>query len=194
MIYLRKDNNIAESPLIWALPNGQETLRFYYVVIKLWEIPAEEILQTGLLGLLPLLPLTKDGKRHDIVEEMIAELVFREKYELLLQAKTIAGLVFQGEAEHEWIERKFAVYKDIIEESWVYQEIIKKGKLEALHQGVLNLIQERFPEIAQYAKKPVEGIADVEVLLHLNIKMGTVQTSDEALQVLLALNTDSKKN
>ncbi len=47
---------------------------------------------------------------------------------------------FQGEAEHEWIERKFAVYKDIIEESWVYQEIIKKGKLEALHQGVLNLI------------------------------------------------------
>jgi hypothetical protein len=194
VIYLRKDNNIAESPLIWALPNGQETLRFYYVVIKLWEIPAEEILQTGLLGLLPLLPLTKDGKRHDLIEEMIIELAFHEKYELLLQAKTIAGLVFQGEAEHEWIERKFAVYKDIIEESWVYQEIIKKGKLEALHQGVLNLIQERFPEIAQYAKKPVEGIADVEVLLHLNIKMGTVQTSDEALQVLLALNTDSKKN
>ena len=86
------------------------------------------------------------------------------------------------------------MYKDITEESWVYQEIIKKGKLEALHQGILNLIQERFPEISQYAKKPVEGITDVEVLLHLIIKVGTVQTSDEALQVLLALNTDSKKN
>jgi hypothetical protein len=162
--------------------------------MKLWEIPAEKILHTGLLGLLPLLPLTKDGKRHDLIEEMIIELAFHEKYELLLQAKTIARLVFQGATEHEWIERKFAVYKDIIEESWVYQEIIKKGKLEALHQGVLNLIQERFPEIAQYAKKPVEGITDVEVLLHLIIKVGTVQTSDEALQVLLALNTDSKKN
>ncbi len=86
------------------------------------------------------------------------------------------------------------MYKDIIEESWVYQEIIKKGKVEALHQGVLNLIQERFPEIAQYAKKPVEGITDVEVLLHLIIKVGTVQISDETLQVLLALDTDSKKN
>ena len=45
---------------------------------------------------------------------MSLELKNRTRQTDYLQAKTIAGLVFQGEAEHEWIERKFAVYKDII--------------------------------------------------------------------------------
>jgi hypothetical protein len=94
--------------------------------------------------------------------------------------------------------RSFAMYRDIIEESWVYQENIQKGlekgKLEALHQVVLDVIQERFPEIAPYASKQIEGIGDAEVLRHLTVKMSTVQTAEEALQALLALAKDDKKN
>jgi hypothetical protein len=194
VIYLRRDSNIAESPLIWTLPNGQQTLRFSFIVIKLWEIPAEDIIKTGLLGLLPLVPLAKDGKRHDLVEQTITELAVHEKYELLSQAKTIAGLVFKDEAEQGWLERIFAVYKDIIEDSWVYQETIQKGKLEALHQAILDVIQERFSEIAPYAKRQIEGIGDTEVLRRLNVVMSTVKTAEEALQYLIASGKDDKKN
>ncbi|MFL5666322.1 MAG: hypothetical protein ACJ8BW_33990 [Ktedonobacteraceae bacterium] len=135
-------------------------------------------------------------------DDSIIELAFHEKYELLLQAKTIAGLVFQGATEHEWLERKFAVYKDIIEESWVYQEIIKKGieqgleqgKVEALQEVLLDVIQDRFPEITKHVKRSIEDIKDPKVLRRLTVRMNAIQTSEEALQVLLDLNTDSKKN
>jgi hypothetical protein len=86
------------------------------------------------------------------------------------------------------------VYKDIIEDSWVYQETIQKGKLEALHQAILDVIQERFSEIAPYAKRQIEGIGDTEVLRRLIVIMSTVKTAEEALQYLIALGIDDKKN
>ncbi len=73
VIYLRRGSNIAKSPLIWKLSNGKEILRFHFEVIKLWEIPVEMIAQSGLIGLLPSVPLAKGGEQHEAVEEMILE-------------------------------------------------------------------------------------------------------------------------
>lgn len=50
VIYLRKAGKIAESPLVRTFPNGEEIHRFFYRVVKLWEIPAEVLLQTEWLG------------------------------------------------------------------------------------------------------------------------------------------------
>ncbi len=114
VIYLRPDKTIVESPLIWALPNAQEVLRFHFLVIKLWEILAENILRTGLVGLLPLLPLTKGGARHEVVDEMVAGLAAAEERRLLPLAKAFATLMFKDESDREWLERSFAMYKNII--------------------------------------------------------------------------------
>ncbi|MFL5659112.1 MAG: hypothetical protein ACJ8CB_33625 [Ktedonobacteraceae bacterium] len=201
VIYLRKDSNIAESPLIWTLPNGRETLRFYFIVIRLWEIPAEEIIQRGLLGLLPLVPLTKDGKRHELVKEMITELAAAQKYELLSQAKTIAGLVFTDTAEREWLERSFVMYRDIIEESWVYQENIQKGvekerqqELQRQRQALVTIVQRRFPEIIDFTKKQTDALEDPELLQNLIVQISLAQNVQEALLALITLDKSDKKN
>lgn len=194
VIYLRPDKDIAESPLIWTLPNGQEVLRFHFIVIKLWEIPSEDILQTGLTGLLPLLPLTKDGARHEVVDEMVTRLVAAEQRRLLPLAKAFASLMFKDETDREWLERRFAVYRDIIEDSWFYKETLQKGELRALHLAVLDVVQERFPEIVSFAKKQIESIEDSEILRRLNVKMSTVQTAEEALQYLFTIDKGEKKN
>jgi hypothetical protein len=201
VIYLRKDSNIAESPLIWALPDGRETLRFYFIVIKLWDISAEEIIGKGLLGLFPLVPLTKGGKRHELVEEMIIELAAAEKYELLSQAKTIAGLVFRDEAEREWLERIFAVYHDIIEESWVYQEYVQKGiekerqqELRRQRQALLTIIQWRFPGMVDLVKKQIDALDDPDSLQNLIVQISITQNSQEAEQALIASSKNDKKN
>jgi hypothetical protein len=200
VIYLRKDSNIAESPLIWTLPNGRETLRFYFIVIKLWEIPAEEIIQKGLLGLLPLVPLTKDGKRHELVKEMITELAAAQKYELLSQAKTIAGLVFTDVAEREWLERSFVMYRDIIEESWVYQENIQKGvekerqqELQRQRQTLLTIVQRRFPEIIDFTKKQTDALEDPELLQNLIVQISLAQNVQEALLALITLDKGQRR-
>ena len=61
MIYLKEDGKIAESPLIRAMADGPQIHRFDFFNIKLWEMSTEELMEKGLVGLLPLLPLTKDG-------------------------------------------------------------------------------------------------------------------------------------
>lgn len=51
VIYLREHDTITEeSPLTWTLPTGQIILIFHYTTIKLWEVPAQELLQSGLTG------------------------------------------------------------------------------------------------------------------------------------------------
>ena len=53
VIYLRKVGEVAHSPYIEMLPDGQEAYRFHFRVIQLWEIPARVFLRQGWLGLLP---------------------------------------------------------------------------------------------------------------------------------------------
>jgi hypothetical protein len=47
----------------------------------------------GLVGLLPLLPLTKDGARREVVEEMITGLVSAKKTESLWIGYALASRV-----------------------------------------------------------------------------------------------------
>jgi hypothetical protein len=62
---------------------------------------------------------------------------------------------------------------------------MQEGELRVLRQVLQDVIQARFPEIVPYAKKHIESIEDIGVLLRLNVKMSTVQIAEEALQFLL---------
>jgi hypothetical protein len=194
VIYLRKDSKIAESPLIWELPNGQKVLYFHFIVIKLWDITADELIQTNLTGLLPLVPLTKDGGQYEVIDEVATKLAAAKEYNLLEYARRFASLVFKEGSDHEWLNRRFAVYKDILEDSWVVQEQRREGELRGLHLAVQDVIQARFPEILPYAKKQMEGIEDSEVLRHLNVKMSMAQTAEEALQYLFTVGKEERRS
>ena len=91
------------------------------------------------------------------------------------------------------MNRKIAVSRDILRETWAYQEIIKEGELRARHQVVLDVIQARFPEILLYAKKQIADIQDTELLRRMNVKMSTVQTAEEALQYLFTADGEERK-
>jgi predicted transposase YdaD len=194
VIYLKNDGDIPKSPLSWKLPNGREVLQFHYQSIELGKLSTEALRRTRLTGLLPLLILTKDGATHEVVEEIIVGIEAAEKQELLPITKLLASLVFTNEPDKEWIIWRFNKMSDILRETWAYQEIVQEGELRALHQAVLDVIQARFPEILPYAKKQVDGIEDTEILRRLNVKMSTVQTVEEALQYLLALSKEERKN
>ena len=90
-------------------------------------------------------------------------------------------------------EEKFAVNKDILEDSWVVQEERREGAVQGLHEAVQDVIQARFPEILLYAKKQMEGIEDTELLRRLIMKMSTVLTAEEALQYLFTLDNAKSK-
>lgn len=205
-LYLRKDGNIVKPPYQQVLPDGEVVHLFYFRNIQLWELSAEVLKQPGVEGMLPLLPLMKGGSERQAIEEMIASLGAAGKQDLLPLGYAFAALVLDSEGERDWLRRRFDMLKDILEESWAYQEIvqkglekgieqgIEKGKLEALRQTIVDVVEERFPEIIALTKKQVNAIEDPALLRRLNVKMSIAQTTHEAEQSLTALDTNGKRS
>ncbi len=93
------------------------------------------------------------------------------------------------------------MYKDIIEESWLYQKNLQKGvekeRQETLQQeraALLTIVHGRFPEIADLTNKQVETIEDPSILRDLIVKMSLAHDIQEALQVLVALGKNDMQN
>lgn len=205
VIYLRKDSKIAESPVIWAAPNGQEIHRFYFENIKLWEIDPNILRRKGLVGLFPLLPLTQAGIGPEVIEEAIARIQTEggeTTPDLLSLLYLLTELACENDDDIHWLDRRFAMLYDVLQESKAYQKIKqegleegllrgrKEGELQALHQTILTIIQTRFPKIVRLAKKQTAVVDDPAVLQELITYLITAQTVEEARQHLLALDED----
>jgi len=104
-----------------------------------------------------------------------------------------------------WLKRRFAVFQDILKESWAYQEILREGLeegreqglqqgVQALRQTLVSFIEMHFPTIAPLAKKQTDVIEDPVVLQNLIIKMFTARTAEEAKQYLQVTPEDEKQN
>jgi hypothetical protein len=178
-----------------VLPDGQEVHRFQFSAIELAEIEPEELQRVGAKALLPLLPLTRGGKRHEVVDAAIASLTASGEVpdaELLVFTFEFASLVFNEEPDRQWLKRRFSVFNDILRETWVFQEIMQEGEekglkkgLEELRQTLLDVVQARFPDLSFLARGQIVFIDDLEVLRSLIVKMSTAQTIEEAQQRLL---------
>jgi predicted transposase/invertase (TIGR01784 family) len=194
VIYLRDVGEVPQSPLRWPLPDDRQVLRFDYQIIELAKVPTEELRQKDLKGLLPLLILTKDGATHEVVEEVISKLVAAEQQELLPMVELLSSLVFTSGPDKEWILWRFNQMQNILRETWAYQEIMQKGKLEALHDALLKIVRERFPEMIEVTQKQIGGIVNPTTLEDLLVNISLAQNLQEALQALIALDKGEKKN
>src|SRR5438874_10748450 len=74
VIYLRSVSQPPQSPLVHTFLDWQQVIRFDYGSIELAKLEAQEFLDLGLPGLLPLLPLTKGGTEHERVLTMFDRL------------------------------------------------------------------------------------------------------------------------
>jgi len=129
VIYLKKCV-VPESLYEWTFPNGEVIHHFHFKVIKLWEIPAMMLKQTGLVGIYPLMVLTKDGQRPEVVEEVITGLQQQEgesAKELISLTYIFAALAFEKQDDLAWLKRRINKMQDFLEESWLFQEIMQKG-------------------------------------------------------------------
>ncbi len=188
-IYLWKEKNIATSPHRIEL-NGELIHLFYYKNIFLWEEPQERLLEPGFEGMLPLLPLMKDAKltRDETIGTMIEGLRSAGKDDILALGYTFAGLIYRTEDDKEWLKRRFAMFHDILEGSWSYQEIVQKGreqeKLLSARSFLTRFVEKQFPPLLPLAQKKVAHVKTVDELNNAFDKLLDVQTMEEARQIL----------
>jgi predicted transposase YdaD len=192
VVYLRKVGDIPQSPLVRRLPNGKEVLRFSFLNIELGDMSAVSILQEGLDGLLPLVLFTEDGK--EVLGEVVERLRVIQDKELLALIYTLAGLIFENDADRETVMRRFAMLEDIIEQSWTYQEIISKGRekerqewLQRQRRGLISVVQARFPGLLADATERANRAEDPYVLQDIVLKVALAQNGEEAKNLLLEL-------
>jgi hypothetical protein len=195
VIYLKPDGKSAESPYQILLHEGKVAHSFYFDVIELWKIGTEDLFQTGLKGLLPFVPLTREGLQREAVERVIDELSQEEvdkQRELLSFTYGFASLVFKDENNQYWLRRRFGVLKDILKESWAFQEIMqegreeeRKGELQRARQILFSFIEARFPAQMQLAEEKCSSIETPEQMEGLLQKIILAQDEQEVWQYLL---------
>jgi hypothetical protein len=136
------------------------------------------------------------------MQEMVTTLEEAGEIELLALAYAFGGLVSGNEAYDAWFKRSFAMLEDILEESWTYQEMIKKGlekgreeerqqRVQEQRETLLSFVQMRFPELVPEAEQQVSPINDPGALHDLIIKLFAVQTVEEARQALMEAGAES---
>ncbi len=177
VLYLRADEYIVEPPYKRVLSDGEVIHVFNYKNIFMWEVPPEVLKQPGLEGMLPLLPLTKgaDEARNAVVGDMIGGLRAAGKEDMLALGYAFAGLVYEKEDDRQWLKRRFAMFHDMLEESWSYREMVEKGidigiergELKALRPVLIHFVETRFPELASLAQQQAERINRPEALSKL---------------------------
>lgn len=212
VIYLLKDGNVPKSPLIWRISTGEKVLEFHFESIELGDISPAELISIGQPGLLPLLPLTKDGANRRVAETMFTELEATGKAELIPIGGTLASYIFSKKdiGDLNWLQRRLRSMHDIIRESPYYQEIRKEGRdegleeglekgreegqLEALRQTVIDIVVERFPRLLRVARKQTTFTEDPVALRHAIVKLSMAQTTEEAKQHLLEMDEEDEED
>ncbi len=201
-LYLCKDEHIVEPPYQLEAANGDVLHIFNYQNIFLWEVLPEELLQARLAGLLPLLPLTKGAveARDAIVTAMIDGLRQAGKEDILALGYAFAGLVYDTEADKQWLKRRFEMFHSMLEGSWSYQEMVQKGIDQGLEKGIkqgveqgelkaskrllARLIETRFPTLSSLAQNHTEHIQDIDILNAVIDKLLLAETVEQAQQAL----------
>lgn len=213
IIYLQDDGKVPQSPLVWNFPEEEENmLQFRYKVIDLPRISAEELRQTGLSGLRPLMILTRDGATREVAEEIMTDLGTGGKNESLLTAYMLISLVFSknNADDLEWFRKRWKVMSDRLKDSWIYQEILEQGReeerkareeerrqeLERWRQTLLGVVHTRFAsqKIERLAQGQATVINSPKILQDLILKMIAARTPEEAQDYLLSWSEDEQES
>ncbi len=195
VIYLKEDGKVAESPYIRDLPDGQEIHRFNFSNIKLWETPTEELMGLGLTGLLPMLPLTKEGGKREIIEDVVKSLLQVEdrgiQKNLLTITFTLSSLALDIQDDKAWLVRRFRMFQDIIRDTEIYQYIMHEGveqerqqELKRLRQMLMAFVQAHYTELIPLAERKAEEINSVEVLNELALNVGLARSKEDVRRYL----------
>ena len=170
VIYLKKTSSKLARINTFELPEMQHR----YNVIRLWEVPTEELLKSS--GILPFAVLSKTNNPQDVLEQVakrIDKIADRgQQSNIAASTAIIAGLVL------DTMVIKRLLKEEIMKESVIYQEIEATGEAKGLQLGLergleqgrqkeaallLRLLGRRFGEIPanlteQIRSLPVENL------------------------------------
>ncbi|MFM7437075.1 MAG: Rpn family recombination-promoting nuclease/putative transposase [Snowella sp.] len=159
VIYLRKTNSPLVQQTTFELPQMQHRFN----VIRLWEVPPEQLLESP--GLLPFAVLSQTENPAMVLQRVVRKIeeIEDESKQNNVAASTavIAGLIL----DKMIVER--LLRKEIMRESVIYQAILAEGKAEGEAKGELQLVlkqlNRRFGDISQSLSDKIRELPVAEI-------------------------------
>jgi predicted transposase/invertase (TIGR01784 family) len=159
VIYLKETGSEFVCQTAFILPNT----RHEFEVIRLWEVPAEELLE--FTGLLPFVTLGRTANRAETLREVaeaIEEIGERQQRNNVAAATSIlAGLVLRKDLI------QYLFREEIMQESVIYQDILAKGEARGEARGkregeailILRQLTRRFGGISPNVAEQIRGLS-----------------------------------
>lgn len=164
-----------------------EELSFQFDIVRVWEIPAENLLRAG-VGLLPLAVIGKPpaGKTREQAlpgqVERIADRLDREARgeagKLMTAAYILAGMHTRSPVAKRIFEKVLAM-----RESGTYQLILEEGAIAHTQELVLKLGRKRLGEPSDKQANKLKAIQDLDRLDRLVEKAPTAKSWDALLRM-----------
>jgi predicted transposase YdaD len=168
VLFLHEKGNVpAHDSVELQSPRGLTTLNLSWKAIKLWEVPAEDLLAIGDVGLVPWVPL---AKTTDDPERLIRRCRARidaavppspERENLLAVTQVLLGLRYNEKPLQNKLRGLLGGHKAMIE-SPIYQEIVaeskREGATEARQQDILRFLVGRFGPTAEALEVELKAV------------------------------------
>nr|BBH93078.1 hypothetical protein KTA_12770 [Thermogemmatispora argillosa] len=201
VIYLRRCR-VPSTPYRRLLPDTSPVHEFHFGVIPLWECPSQELLDRQLLGVLPLLPLTREGRSRQVIRAMIERLQQARQFELLEVGLLLASLAWADApaSERQWLQEQIQMLSHFLEElkqTDAARALIEEGLQQGIQQGIQQGLREgredliagvrsRFPQLEPLAASVASHIHSLRTIHQLLLAIGLARNAEELQSLLLA--------
>jgi hypothetical protein len=146
---------------------GNQTITFWFRVVRLWECPVEEILNGG-LGILPLAPVAKvePGRVPEVIRQL-NERFRRDASPTIADDLWSATLLLLG-LRYDATEARQLLPGDIqMRESTTYQAILEEGRVDEVRHDIIELGAEKFGPPDRATVAAIDGLNDLDTLRRL---------------------------
>ena len=136
-----------------------------YNVVKMWELDPQRLLEHE--GLLPLATLCRDEGQGEKLLQVIASKLSEiddkgRRAEQIVSARVLAGLRYLDHLVYQILRGG-----DMLEESSVYQDILRKGIQQGMRKGerhlVIRLLELRLGKLSAKERSQIEELSTEEV-------------------------------
>ncbi len=166
LILLPRGRKPTPRELVIPSEEGTTSIRVEWKVIELWKVPAEELLDAGDVGLIPLVPLSLLDRPLDAILDECRERIHRdapadEVLNLLAVTHVFAGLEYNDPRLFRRLGGTRAMLKSgspLIQ--GIIDEALEKGRREARRDSIVAVLVARFGPEARSLKKELKAVGD----------------------------------
>ena len=151
----------------------EDLLTFYYRVLPLWKLDAQQFIRDHVVCMYTLLPAMK-GATAPLLIQAINEMEQRYKRPQLVRHLTRFRIIMHrtktlSSQDKQSVEDYMHQYQydSLLDEDPEIQERIARGKVEALQETVIAIVENKYPSLVELAQERIVLIGRLDALRQL---------------------------